>query len=157
MPNFAYLTIHFVYHAALAIWIGGAVALGALVAPKLFRTLPRLEAGALFGRILRTFARVRLVAIVLAIAAAAVQHFVWETHAITPWIALRWAALAFMAFEVLYEIGWLEKAMEARRVHLSADVAEDHPHRRAFNALHKRAEALMKAATLAAAVAAFVS
>jgi hypothetical protein len=157
VPNFAYLAVHFVYHVALAIWLGGAVAIGALVAPKLFRTLPRLDAGALFGRILRTFARVRLVAIVLAIGAAIVQHFAWETHATTLWIGVRWAALAFMAFEVLYEIGWLEKAMEARRVHLTADVAEDHPDRRAFNALHKRAEALLKAATLAAAVAAFVS
>lgn len=157
MPNFAYLTVHFVYHASLAIWIGGTIVLGALVAPKLFRALARLEAGDVFGSILRTFARVRLVALVLAIAAAAVQHFLWETHASTPWIAVRWAALGFMAFQVLYEIGWLEKAMEARRVHLTSGVAEDHPQRRAFNALHKRAEALMKAATLAAAVAAFVS
>jgi uncharacterized membrane protein len=157
VPNVGYLTVHFVYHLALAIWIGGTIVLGALVAPALFRTLPRLDAGALFGKILRTFARVRLVAIVLAIAAAAVQHFAWETHASTPWIAVRWAALGFLAFQVLYEIGWLEKAMEARRVHLSAAVTEDHPERRAFNALHKRAEALMKAATLAAAVAAFVS
>lgn len=157
MPNIAYLSVHFVYHAALAIWLGGAIVLGALVAPRLFRAMPRLEAGALFGRILRPFARVRLVAVLLAIGAAAVQHFVWETNATTLWVAVRWAALAFMAFAVLYEIGWLEKAMEARRVHLTPDVAEDHPHRRAFNALHQRAEALMKAATLAAAVAAVVS
>jgi uncharacterized membrane protein len=53
MPNWSYLTINFLYQLGLALWIGGSVALGALVAPALFKALPRAEAGAIFGPTLR--------------------------------------------------------------------------------------------------------
>jgi uncharacterized membrane protein len=155
MPNLGFLFVHFLYHAALALWLGGAIVLGALVAPRLFRALPRHEAGAIFGPALRVFARMRLVTIVIAIAAAAVMQFLWQSA--TPWMLLRWIALGFMAATVLYEIGYLEKALEARRVHLTPSMAEDDPKRRGFNQLHKRAETLLKLATLAAGVAMFLS
>ena len=52
MPNWLYLLTNFVYHLGLAIWIGGSIALGALVAPALFRMLPRPQAVAvLHGRV----------------------------------------------------------------------------------------------------------
>jgi hypothetical protein len=156
MPNFGHLATNLVYHLGLALWIGGTVALGALVAPQLFRTLPRYQAGAIFGQILRRFARVRLVALVATIAAAAVKHLVWERN-VSLWIGIRWAALAFLAAAIVYEVGVLEKAMEARRVHLTPETADDDPHRRAFTTLHKRAEALMKTSLLAAIAAMLLS
>lgn len=156
MPNWLHLVTNFLYHLGLAIWLGGAIVLGALVAPLLFRSLPRLDAGRIFGLVLRRFARVRLAAIVIVIAAAAVKHFVWEQNA-TPWIAIRWAAIAFLAFTVLYEVGCLERALEARRVHLTPEMGEDHPERRGFQRLHRRAEGLMKASLLAAVVAMLLS
>jgi putative copper export protein len=156
MPNWLHLVTNFVYHLGLALWIGGAVALGALVAPLLFRALPRHQAGAIFGPSLRRFARVRLFALVATIAAAAFKHLVFEQNA-GPWILIRWGLLAFMAASVLYEIGYLERALEARRVHLSPEMNDDHPARRDFNALHRRAETLMKASVLAAAGAMLLS
>ena len=156
MPNWLHLFTNLVYHLGLALWIGGAVVLGALVAPALFRSLPRAEAGAIFGPTLRRFARVRLGALVATVAAAGVKHAVWER---TPslWITLRWAALGVMAAAVLYEIAYLERALEARRVHLTPEMAEDHPQRRAFTALHKRAEGLLKASLVAALLAMLLS
>jgi hypothetical protein len=56
-----------------------------------------------------------------------------------------------------YEMACLERALEARRVHLTPEMADDHPQRRAFNGLHKRAEGLMKAALLAALAAMLLS
>jgi hypothetical protein len=156
MPNWLHLIIGLIYHLGLAVWIGGTIALGALVAPALFRTLPRMQAGAIFGTVLRRFARVRLGALMAAIAAAAVQRLLWERTP-TLWISLRWAALGFMAVAVLYEIASLERALEARRVHLTPEMAEDHPERKAFNALHKRAEALLKGSVAAALVAMLLS
>lgn len=156
MPNWLFLVTNLVYHLGLALWVGGAIALGALAAPVLFRTLPRLQAGGTFGPMLRRFARVRVGAIVASIAAAGVRYVVWERNA-TPWIAIRWAALVFLAASVLYEIGVLERAMEARRVHLTPDMPDEHPERRAFNALHRRAEGLMKAGLVAALVAMLLS
>ena len=154
MPNWLHLVTNLFYHLGLAVWIGGTVVLGALVAPALFRALPRHQAGGIFGPTLRKFARLRVVAIVVVVIAAGVKHAIWERTA-TTWISLRWAAIAFMAAAVLYEIAGLEPALEARRVHLTPDMAEDHPDRRAFNALHRRAEGLMKA-TFVAAVAAML-
>jgi uncharacterized membrane protein len=156
VPNWLHLIVNLVYHLGLAIWIGGMIALGALVAPALFRALPRQDAGALFGTTLRRFARVRVAALSATIVAAAAKYLLWE-HTGSVWIAIRWAALGFMAAAVLYEIAVLERALEARRVHLTPAMAEDHPERRAFQALHKRAEGLMKASLLAALAAMLLS
>ncbi|HEX9983831.1 MAG TPA: DUF4149 domain-containing protein [Thermoanaerobaculia bacterium] len=157
MPNWAYLLNNFAYNVSLAIWIGGAVVLGALTAPALFRALPRLQAGSIFGPTLRKFGRMRLVTVVIAIAAAAVKHFVWEDGRSTVWIAIRWVALGIMAFAILYEIGFLERALEARRVHLTPEMPESDPQRQQFNVLHHRAESLMKVSVVAAVVALMLS
>lgn len=157
MPNWFYIATNAVYHLGLAVWIGGTLVLGALTAPALFRSLPRPDAGAIFGPILRRFARLRLAALVGVIAAAAVKYVVWETHARNVWIAVRWAAITFMAVAVLYEIVYLERAIEARRADLRPDLPDDHPSRRAFAVLHTRAERLMSASLVAAVVAVILS
>jgi hypothetical protein len=156
MPNWLHLFTNLVYHLGLAVWIGGAIALGALVAPALFRALPRLEAGGIFGTALRRFARLRLAALIATLVAAGVKHALWER---TPslWISLRWAALGVLAAAVVYELAWLEPRLEARRVHLTPDMGEEHPERRAFNVLHKRAEGLMKGSLVAAVAAMLIS
>lgn len=144
MPNWMYLAINFLYHIGLAIWIGGAIVLGALVAPALFRALPRADAGAIFGPILRRFSRLRVAAVALVVIGAAVKYVTWERHAANPWIAIRWIAIAALAIDVAYEIGYLEPALERAR----GDAA-------AFGRLHKRSELLMKSALVAAVVAVF--
>jgi hypothetical protein len=156
MPNWLFLLTNLFYHLGLSLWIGGTIVLGALTAPALFRELPRHQAGGIFGSTLRKFARVRVVALAVTIAAAAVKFLLWESGAM-PWIALRWAALLVLAASVLYEIGYLERALEARRVHLTPEMPETDPQRRAFNALHKRAEGLMKASLGVAILAMLLS
>ena len=157
MPNWLYLFVNLLYHLGLAVWIGGAIALGGLAAPILFRSLPRHQAGAIFGPTLRRFSRVRVAALVLIIVGAGVKALRWESHAATPWIAVRWLAIAFLAFSVLYEILVLERALEAKRLQLTPEMAEDDPRRRAFGALHRHAEVLMKWSLAAAVVALFFS
>lgn len=141
LPNWLYLLVHFLYMLGLVLWIGGAVALGALVAPKLFGTLPREQAGSIFGPILWRFARLRLFAVVLTITGAAAKYLLWESHAASPWIAVRWIAIAFLTVVVLYEIVALEPAMARRDER--------------FSTLHKRSELLMKTSLIAALVALF--
>lgn len=143
MPNWLYLVVNFLFHLGLAIWIGGAIALGGLAAPVLFKALPREQAGAIFGPTLRRFARVRIFALLLILAGAGVKYLVWERHAATPWIALRWAGIAFLALAVAYEVGYLERAMAARD--------------QAFATLHRRAEVLMKSSLAAALIVLFFS
>lgn len=154
MPNWAYLIITLFYTVGLAIWIGGAVVLGALVAPRLFRALPRPEAGDIFGSILRVFARVRLVALAGVIIAAAVKFAVWENGAgqsvVRTWMLIRWVAIGIMAFTVLYEIFYLEGAIASSRA------VEGGPGVR-FQTLHRRAERMMKLSIAAALVALFLN
>jgi len=146
MPNWLYLGINFLYQIGLAIWIGGAIVLGALVAPALFKALPRQEAGAIFGPTLWRFARLRVVAIALIIIGAAARYLGYERNAVSTWIAVRWVAIAFLAFDVVYEIGFLEPAMAKAR----GDAA-------VFGKLHRRSELLMKSALVAAVVALLLS
>src|SRR6266540_5814816 len=104
MPNWLHLFVNGLYHLGLALWIGGAVALGALAAPVLFGALPRAQAGSIFGPTLRRFARLRVAAVALMIAGAGAKYLVFERFARSPWIALRWLLIAILAVTVLYEI-----------------------------------------------------
>lgn len=146
MPNWSYLAINFLYQLGLAFWIGGSIALGALAAPVLFKALPRAQAGAIFGPTLRRFSRARVVAVCLMIAGAAAKYIGWERNAESPWIAVRWFAIALLALTVVYEIAYLEPAIERNR----GDAA-------VFAKLHNRAEVLMKSALVVAIVALFLS
>lgn len=150
MPNWGYLLTHAAYHLGISIWIGGTVVLGAVVAPRLFGELPRRQAGAIFGPTLRTFARLRVAALVLTIASAALQHFVWESGTATIWIGLRWLALGLLALSAVYEIGVLERALSSRAGHLTDDIPEEDPRRVEFRRLHRRAENLSKGSLVAA-------
>jgi hypothetical protein len=157
MPNWSYILINALYHLGLALWIGGAVALGALAAPILFRSLPRHQAGAIFGPTLRRFARLRVLALLLIVAGAGGKYLFYESHAAIVWIALRWVAIAFLAIELVYELGYQERAMERLRQQLGPEVAEDDPRRAAFGRLHKRAEGLLRASVFAALLALVLS
>lgn len=157
MPNWVYLLVNALYHLGLALWIGGTVALGVLVAPELFKTLPRPQAGGIFGPILRRFTRLRILAVSLIILGAAIRYLAWETHALTPWLVIRWLAIAFLALTVVYEIVSLEPAIEARRKELAPDQGEGDERRQAFQRLHDRAEMLMRMALIAAVVALILS
>ncbi len=156
MPNILYILVSFAYHLALALWIGGAIALGALTAPELFRQLPRQQAGGIFGPILRRFARLRLGAVAVAILAAAIRYAVWETHTASGWIVIRWISLAFLAVVVVEEIVRIEPAMERHRAAFQPALGDDDPERRAFMALHRRSEGVMKISMAAALIALFL-
>ena len=99
----------------------------------------------LIGPTLRRFAKLRLAAVALMIVGAGAKHFIFESFAKSPWIALRWLLIAILAFTVVYEITILQPAMERLR----GDPA--------FQRLHKRSEGLMKASLVVAVLALFLS
>jgi uncharacterized membrane protein len=157
MPNWLYLLFNTLYHLGLAIWIGGTIVLGALTAPALFRALPRPQAGGIFGQVLRRFARVRIAALIAIMIGAGAKYVTWETHALSPWIVVRWLMIVCLAVSLILEILVLEPRLEARRVLLTPDMATDDPRRAEFNVLHRRAENVLRLALLAAVVALFFS
>ncbi|HVT43342.1 MAG TPA: DUF4149 domain-containing protein [Thermoanaerobaculia bacterium] len=159
MPNWYYVAVSFLYNASLAIWLGGALMLGAVAAPAIFETSEsRSRAGATFGEILRRFSIVRVAALVVIILSAATKFFVWESN-LTPlsgaalWLAVRWLAIVAMAAILLYELFYLRRVMDQRRAKMSEAHEEGERARFEFQRLHHRAESLMKGAIVASAVA----
>jgi hypothetical protein len=146
------------YNLGLAFWIGGGLALGALAAPTLFRSLDsRKTAGELFGRMLRKYSRIRAVALVMIIGAAAMKTLAWEDHVsfVTSWwIAIRWLALVLIAATLLYELLHLEPAISKARSAAGPDsVTMNDPH---FATLHRRSERVLMTSIGAAVIALFL-
>lgn len=155
MPNWLYLIFQFLYDLGLALWIGGAIVLGAAAAPVLFQSLPRAQAGAIFGPILAKFARIQVIALLMIVVGAGARFLIWERHAATFWLVGRWAAIVLLAWALLVQMA-IQKKMRV----IGADLApetEDNPRRVVFQHLHTRAEGLMKASVIAAFIALFFS
>lgn len=149
MPNWIYIAFNLLYNLGLGLWIGGAVVLGALTAPALFRALPRHQAGAIFGPILSRFARLRVWALLMIVIGSGAKFLWWERHAVSPWIAVRWAAIVLMAWALIVDIS-LQRKMRVTAASLGPDVPDDSPLRKLFNSRHVRAEGVMKASVIAA-------
>lgn len=154
MPNWGYMGVSLAWYLGLAIWIGGGIVLGAIVAPSLFRGMEsRPAAGEMFGQILRKYARLRAASVLMIVAAAATRFVVWEGDAIAGnrglWILIRWGAIAVMAAGVAWEILFLEKAIGETRSG-SGDQAR-------FDRLHRQAGIVFRLTILAAMVALFFS
>ncbi len=101
MPNWTYLTLHFLHTAALGIWIGGMVAVGIVAAPAVFRTASsRQEAGRIMSAILRRFDAVVMGCIL----------FLWITSPLlvawfgrlSPWYAIEYVCIAMMSASAIY-------------------------------------------------------
>ena len=152
MPNVPYLFVSLLYNLGLAIWIGGTVVLGGLVAPTLFSNLDRRSAGDSFGTILRKFVRARIASTAMIVFAAAVKFAIWEgtnVSSLSPWIMIRWVLITAMASTVLYELFSMEPALARSLAGMRAQGEESDEGRR-FRALHRRSESLMKISLVAA-------
>jgi len=155
LPNWLYLIFQCLYDLGLALWIGGAIVLGAAAAPVLFQSLPRPQAGAIFGPILARFARIQAIALLMIVVSAAARFLIWERHAATLWLAGRWGAIVLLAWALLGQMS-IQKKMRVFGSNLAAE-PDDSPVRAMFQLLHRRAEGLMKASLIAAFIALFFS
>lgn len=146
LPNLPYMVASFLHLLGLAVWLGGIVALGAIAAPVLFRRLPRPDAGALFGPMLRVFEKVSLGAAALTVAGAAGKAWIGGQH-LNVWSAARMTALGAMVLLLAWAALSVHPAIRAvqeanPRV---SELPEDAPPRVAFGRLHKRSERIMMA------------
>lgn len=143
-PNVAYLVAGFVHSLGMTVWIGGIAALGAIAAPVLFRRLPRAEAGALFGPMLRIFERVSVGAAIFAVGGAAAMAWVGGQHA-NLWVVLRYVALAGMCLLLFAANTLVHPAIrKVQEAHPGiSQLPESDPARVRFQMLHKLSERLM--------------
>ena len=158
VPNVAFLVASFVHALGMAVWLGGIVALGAIAAPVLFRRLPRPDAGALFGPMLRVFEKVALGAAIFAVTGAAAKAWLGGQQP-NLWAVLRYGALAAMCLLLFLANTVVHPAI--RRVQeanpgISA-LPETDPARVRFQKLHKLSERMMSAQLLLGLVVLFFS
>lgn len=152
MPNWTYLSLHFLHTMALALWVGGIVAIGVLVAPVAFSEAPsRAVAGRIVGRSLLRFDRVILVCIatLLLTSVLLVQWYGrWS-----PWYAIEYACIALMTGSALCSMFVITPRMHQLRIqedrartdtHSSAASAERGDGREEFHRLHRLSMLSMK-------------
>ncbi len=149
MPNWIYLFFNALYHLGLALWIGGAVVLSAIVAPSLFASLPRHQAIILMTPILRRFARLRLGALLMILVGAGAKALIWERFALTPLLAVRWVAIVLLAWALLFDL-LRTKRLVAFGAGIEPEAAVEDPRRLIYDLFYVRAEGLMKASVVAA-------
>ena len=95
--------IQFIHLFALAVWVGGIVIIGAIVAPTIFTKIePRSQAGELMGQILSKFDKVALGCSGALIGTGMIKFFTWEN--LTPWNATRYLAIMIMSGVCLYSV-----------------------------------------------------
>jgi hypothetical protein len=140
--------------AALAVWVGGMVVLGALVAPSTFRVLQaadpaggRVLAGFVFGEILQRFHLLAYACGAIVLVSLWVMKFVGPPPS---WFVVRSAIVASMLAVALYVGMPVANELEGLRKQLAGpmrDVADHDARRGRFEALHRRSAALMAVET----------
>ncbi len=114
MPNLTFLGLHFFHTMALALWVGGIVAIGVLVAPVAFSEAPsRAIAGRIVGRSLLRFDRVVMVCIV-ALILTSILLVRWYGRW-SPWYAIEYACIALMTGSALFSMFVLTPRMRRLR------------------------------------------
>lgn len=150
MPNWTYLTLHFLHTAALGVWVGGIVAVGAVAAPAVFRQASsRAEAGLIMGAVFRRFDGVVMGCILL----------LWLTSPLlvtwfgrmSPWYAIEYVCIAMMSASAIYSARVVSPRI--RRLREEGN-ASDNPQ---FDQLHRAAVLSMQFNLACGCVALFFS
>lgn len=134
--------VQMIYLTGLAIWVGGALVLGAVVAPLLFKRLPsRTEAGKIFGECLERFDFVCFVLVPVLIVCSAIRLLTgWEVWGEGP-TRIKYLTLGLFFLLFIYIIAGVRPAMKQARAEIKDFDAlpETDPKRMAFRRLHKKA------------------
>ncbi len=124
MPNWTFLALHFFHTMALVLWVGGMVAIGAVVAPIAFREAPdRALAGRIVGLSLRRF-DIIVVACIVSLAVTSVLMASWYGRW-SPWYAVQYACILLMSLAALFNMAVVSPRMQRLRDRLAAGTAAD--------------------------------
>lgn len=114
MPNWTFLTLHFFHTMALALWVGGIVAIGMIVAPAAFANAPSREvAGSIVGLSLQRFDRV-VAGCIVALATTSVLMTTWFGRW-SPWYAIEYVCIVLMSGSALFSMIVLTPRMRRLR------------------------------------------
>ena len=154
MPNWTFLTLNFFHTMALVLWLGGMVAIGAVVAPVAFReSSDRNLAGRVVGLSLRRFDRIVVVCIV-SLLVTSVLMARWYGR-FSPWYAIQYACIVMMSTSALISMAVISPRMQRLRGEMQRGPSEED--RASFDRLHQVATMLMQFNLACGTVAVFFS
>ena len=130
--------LQFLYHAALAVLVGGAIVLGGPA---------------------RRYDQLAGLALVVLIITTVLKFFAFEDSDVGPRLIARWIALAVMAAATLYASAWAGSVARAFRAQVPDfdDLPESSPARREYAGLARSAARAMRVVVLSGLVALFLS
>ena len=148
--------LQFLYHLALAVIVGGGFVLGSVVAPSLFRTAPRSEAGTLFGSVLARWDGLAIFSVILVVITSVLKAGAFEVNdAPEPRLIARWVALVVMSGAVIYASGWAGPVARSIRTQTRDfdDLPPSAPARGEFAKLHRASSGAMRIGVVAGLIA----
>ena len=160
METLTFDLLQFVYHLAIAILVGGALVLGTVVAPALFASRSRSEAGTLFGSALARFDGLAIFSVVAIAVTSVLKAVGFEiTSTPEPRLVARWIALAALCGATLYSSAWANPVARAIRSQTPGfdEQPQNAPARVEFARLHRTSRRAMSAAVVFGLVALFLS
>ena len=152
--------LQFLYHLALAVIVGGGFVLGSVVAPALFRSAPRSDAGTLFAAALARWDGLAIFCVILVVLTSALKAGAFEVNeAPEPRLIVRWLALVVMSVAILFGSGWAGPVARSIRSQTRDfdDLPPSAPARVEFAKLHRSTSRALRVAVVAALVAMFLS
>jgi Domain of unknown function (DUF4149) len=152
--------LQFLYHLALAVIVGGGFVLGSVVAPALFRTAPRSEAGTLFAAALARWDGLAIFSVVVVVLTSVLKAGAFEVNeAPEPRLIARWVALFLVACAVIYGSGWAGPVARSIRAQTRDfdDLPPSAPARGEFAKLHRASSRALRIAVIAGLVAMYLS
>ena len=161
--------LQFLYHLALAVLVGGSLALGAAAAPAIFGpggsaareppVLTRAQAGTIFGAALARFDGLAILAVIALALTTILKATAFEVTGVPdPRLIVRWAALVLLALATLYSSAWANPV--ARQIRAATPGFDEQPQssplRVEFARLHQRSRRAMSVAVVFGLLALFL-
>ena len=152
--------LQFIYHLALAVIVGGGFVLGSVVAPALFRSAQRSDAGTMFAAALARWDGLAIFCVILVVLTSALKAGAFEVNeAPESRLIARWVALVVMSGAVIYGSGWAGPIARSIRSQTRDfdDLPPSAPARGEFAKLHRSSSRALRVAVIAGLIAMFLS
>ena len=159
MESLSFDLLQFLYHLSLAILVGGSLVLGTAVAPALFASRSRADAGTLFGCVLARFDGLAIFSVIALVITSVLKAVGFEvTGAPDVRLVLRWVALGALAIATLYSSAWANPVARQIRAATSGfdEQPQSSPARTEFARLHQRSRRAMSVAVVFGLLALFL-
>jgi len=138
--NIPFEIVDFFYQLSLVVWLGGIIILSFIVAPTVFGSLPRPQAGPLQAKIFRRFHLWQFVFMLVLLASSMTRYHFWENpENPDTLVVVRQIMIFLMVILGVFQLNVISKRMRVLREEITSweGDGKDDPKRQAFGRWHK--------------------